>query len=306
MRACARRASPAATSASSSAPPRSITATCASSTWPSRRRLRGDRQHALDHLEPHLATSSTCRARASRSTRPARPRSSPSTRPCRRSGRAASTPRSSAGVNVLASPFNFICFSTAQMLSRTGLCQAFSKNADGYVRAEGGVVFVLQSAEAARRDGATRPRPDRRPRGVNSDGRTNGISLPSRYAQGALLEQVYREAGIEPRPPRLRRGARHRHPVGDPIEASAIGEARPRPPGAAADRLDQDQYRPPRAGLGPRRHAEGDAGARARPPAARRCTRPSRIPTSRSTSSTCTSCARPCRSPAARASASPA
>ena len=54
-----------------------------------------------------------------------------------------------------ASPFNFICFSTAQMLSRTGLCQAFSKNADGYVRSEGGVVFVLQSAEAARRNGAT-------------------------------------------------------------------------------------------------------------------------------------------------------
>ena len=47
-----------------------------------------------------------------------------------------------AGVNLLASPFNFICFSNAQMLSRTGLCQAFSANADGYVRSEGGVVLV--------------------------------------------------------------------------------------------------------------------------------------------------------------------
>jgi phthiocerol/phenolphthiocerol synthesis type-I polyketide synthase C len=35
-----------------------------------------------------------------------------------------------AGVNVLASPFNFICFSNAQMLSRTGLCQAFSASSE--------------------------------------------------------------------------------------------------------------------------------------------------------------------------------
>ena len=127
-----------------------------------------------------------------------------------------------AGVNVLASPFNFICFSSAQMLSRTGLCQAFSKNADGYVRSEGGVVFVLQSAEAARRNGAT-VRAVVAASGINSDGRTTGISLPSGYAQGALLEKVYREAEIRLDDLAFMEAHGTGTPVGDPIEASAIG-----------------------------------------------------------------------------------
>ena len=49
------------------------------------------------------------------------------------------------GVNILASPFQFISFSRATMLSPTGLCRAFAAEADGYVRAEGGVVLVLKT-----------------------------------------------------------------------------------------------------------------------------------------------------------------
>ncbi|WP_336490447.1 SDR family NAD(P)-dependent oxidoreductase [Methylobacterium nigriterrae] len=127
-----------------------------------------------------------------------------------------------AGVNLLASPFNFICFSNAQMLSRTGLCQAFSSSADGYVRSEGGVVLVLQSAEAARRQGRT-VRSVIAASGVNSDGRTTGISLPSGYAQGALLEKVYREAEIDLDSVVFVEAHGTGTPVGDPIEASAIG-----------------------------------------------------------------------------------
>ncbi|MFC5554989.1 type I polyketide synthase [Methylobacterium iners] len=133
-----------------------------------------------------------------------------------------------AGVNLLASPFNFICFSNAQMLSRTGLCQAFSANADGYVRSEGGVVLVLQSAEAAARNGNT-VRGVIAASGVNSDGRTTGISLPSGYAQGALLEQVYREAEIDLDAVAFVEAHGTGTPVGDPIEAGAIGGRLGRP-----------------------------------------------------------------------------
>ncbi|MGF3026773.1 SDR family NAD(P)-dependent oxidoreductase [Methylobacterium aquaticum] len=127
-----------------------------------------------------------------------------------------------AGVNLLVSPFNFVSFSNASMLSRTGLCQAFSASADGYVRAEGGVVLVLQSAAAAARNGTT-------VRGViaaskvNSDGRTTGISLPSGYAQGALLDEIYREAGVALDAIAFVEAHGTGTPVGDPIEAGAIG-----------------------------------------------------------------------------------
>ncbi|GJE18477.1 L-threonine 3-dehydrogenase [Methylobacterium marchantiae] len=127
-----------------------------------------------------------------------------------------------AGVNLLASPFNFICFSNAQMLSRTGLCQAFSANADGYVRSEGGVVLVLKSDRAAARDGHA-VRGVIAASGINSDGRTTGISLPSGYAQGALLEQVYREAGIDLDAVAFVEAHGTGTQVGDPIEAGAIG-----------------------------------------------------------------------------------
>ncbi|GJE28589.1 L-threonine 3-dehydrogenase [Methylobacterium organophilum] len=127
-----------------------------------------------------------------------------------------------AGVNLLASPFSFISFSNAQMLSRTGLCQAFSANADGYVRAEGGVVLVLQSAKAAARAGSL-VRGVIATSGVNSDGRTTGISLPSGEAQAALLEQVYRDAGIAPDAIAFVEAHGTGTAVGDPIEANAIG-----------------------------------------------------------------------------------
>ena len=48
------------------------------------------------------------------------------------------------GINVIASPASFIAFSQASMLSPTGLCRTFSAIADGFVRGEGGAVFVLR------------------------------------------------------------------------------------------------------------------------------------------------------------------
>lgn len=127
------------------------------------------------------------------------------------------------GANALVSPFGFISFSQATMLSPTGLCQAFSAKADGYVRAEGGVVLILRSMKSAL---ANADRIHARVAGswVNSDGRTSGISLPSKTHQMALLQRAYAASGFSPDQIAFFEAHGTGTRVGDPIEATAIGE----------------------------------------------------------------------------------
>jgi len=94
------------------------------------------------------------------------------------------------GVNLLLSPFPFIGFSKATMLSPTGRCKAFDASADGYVRSEGGGMLVLKRLEDALRDG-DRIRAVIENTGVNSGGHTAGIAFPNREQQEALLGALY-------------------------------------------------------------------------------------------------------------------
>ena len=136
------------------------------------------------------------------------------------------------GISILASPFGFISFSQATMLSPTGLCRAFSAEADGYVRAEGGVVLVLKTVEKAISDG-DRIHAVLRASAVNSDGRTSGISLPAEKYQSELLQSVYRQADVDPDAIAYVEAHGTGTRVGDPVEASALGKvlgrARSRP-----------------------------------------------------------------------------
>ena len=129
-----------------------------------------------------------------------------------------------AGVNVLLSPAPFIGFSRASMLSPTGLCRPFSADGDGYVRSEGAVAFVIQRLSDAKAEKQV-IRAVALAAGVNSDGRTAGVSLPSADGQRRLLEQVYGRSGIDPKTLSFVEAHGTGTRVGDPIEATAIGEA---------------------------------------------------------------------------------
>jgi phthiocerol/phenolphthiocerol synthesis type-I polyketide synthase C len=126
------------------------------------------------------------------------------------------------GVNMLIKPTPFVGFCKASMLSPAGRCKSFDATGDGYVRAEGGAVLVLKPLQEAERDRdrilglivAT---------GVNSDGRTRGLSLPSEAAQEALLRQVYDRASIAPEEVFYVEAHGTGTSVGDPIECNAIG-----------------------------------------------------------------------------------
>lgn len=129
-----------------------------------------------------------------------------------------------AGINAISSPAAFIAFSQASMLSQTGRCHAFSDDADGFVRAEGGVVLVLRNASHAK--ASLNPihgfvlATD-----VNSDGRTNGISLPSMEAQESLLKRVYARADVRSDQLAFVEAHGTGTQAGDPIEATALGRA---------------------------------------------------------------------------------
>ncbi|MCE2760864.1 MAG: SDR family NAD(P)-dependent oxidoreductase [Acetobacteraceae bacterium] len=128
------------------------------------------------------------------------------------------------GVNLLLSPYAFMGFSRAGMLSPRGRCQVFDAAADGYVRAEGAGVVILRRLADAK--AAQEPiRAVLLGTGGNTAGRTIGISLPNRDAQATLLRSVLERSGVHP--DRFLAFEAHGTgtQAGDPAEAWAIGQA---------------------------------------------------------------------------------
>ena len=128
------------------------------------------------------------------------------------------------GVSLHLHPYGFITFSKASMLSKRGRCQVFDAAGDGYVRSEGGGIFVLKDHDQALADG------DRilavvAGSAVNTDGRKSGLTVPSPHAQAALMTHAYAQAGIDPAAIDYLEAHGTGTVVGDPIETRAIGTA---------------------------------------------------------------------------------
>jgi acyl transferase domain-containing protein len=128
------------------------------------------------------------------------------------------------GINLLLAPYPFLGFCRASMLSHRGRCFAFDERADGYVRGEGGGAIILKPLQQAIADG-DRIRAVILGTGVNSDGRTIGLSLPSEAAQSALIRTVYARAGVTPDDLAFFEMHGTGTLAGDPIEAAAVGRA---------------------------------------------------------------------------------
>ncbi|GKZ79776.1 type I Iterative Polyketide synthase (PKS) [Aspergillus niger] len=133
-----------------------------------------------------------------------------------------------AGTNLLLSPLPYVSESKLNMLSPTGRSRMWDADADGYARGEGVAAVMLKSLSAAIQDG------DRiegviRETGVNQDGRTKGITMPSAVAQAALIRDTYARAGLDPTKPQDRCQYFEAHgtgtPAGDPQEAEALNQA---------------------------------------------------------------------------------
>ncbi|KAF5861957.1 hypothetical protein ETB97_012280 [Aspergillus alliaceus] len=133
-----------------------------------------------------------------------------------------------AGTNLIFGPTMFVAESNLNMLSPTGRSKMWDASANGYARGEGVGSVVLKTLSAALRDG------DHieyiiRETGVNQDGKTPGITMPSSTMQASLIRDTYARAGLDLTKRRDRCQYFEAHgtgtPAGDPQEAGAIHRA---------------------------------------------------------------------------------
>jgi mycoketide-CoA synthase len=109
-------------------------------------------------------------------------------------------------------------------ISPDGRCFVFDARANGFVRGEGGGVVALKPLAAAIAAG------DRvygviAGGAVNNDGPADDLMVPSRAAQEGVLRQAYRRARVKRSDVQYVELHGTGTPVGDPVEAAALGAA---------------------------------------------------------------------------------
>ncbi|MCK9923148.1 acyltransferase domain-containing protein, partial [Frankia sp. AgPm24] len=107
-------------------------------------------------------------------------------------------------------------------LSPTGRCHTFDARADGYVRGEGGGLVALKALRDAIADG-DRIHAVIRGSAVNNDAGGQGLTVPRQGAQEEVLHAAYARAAVAPSAARFVELHGTGTPVGDPIEAAALG-----------------------------------------------------------------------------------
>nr|QEG79218.1 polyketide synthase 39849 [Alternaria oxytropis] len=127
------------------------------------------------------------------------------------------------GSNLILSPDIQIEMSDMHFLSPDSISHAFDDRANGYARGEGVGAIILKPLELALRDNDP-IRAIIRGTAASSDGRTPGITMPSKDAQVDLIRTAYRAAGIDLSETGYFEAHGTGTAAGDPIETGAIGE----------------------------------------------------------------------------------
>ncbi|MEV0429369.1 SDR family NAD(P)-dependent oxidoreductase [Micromonospora sp. NPDC050495] len=128
------------------------------------------------------------------------------------------------GIHLNVSPRSSAAVAAAGALSPDGRCFVFDERANGYVRGEGGGLVVLKPLARAVADG------DRiyaviEGSAVRTGSDDSGLSVPSAEVQAQTIGEALSRAGL--RPDQVQYVELHGTgtPVGDPIEAEALGAA---------------------------------------------------------------------------------
>jgi len=123
-----------------------------------------------------------------------------------------------AGSNTLFRPRVSLQFRDLKMIAKDGKCKCLDSGANGYVRSEACVVFLLQKKEDAKRIYCTILNAK-----SNSDGyKVEGITFPSINGQKRLVGQVYKEVAIDPSSINYIEAHVTGTKAGDPVEMNAM------------------------------------------------------------------------------------
>ena len=137
-----------------------------------------------------------------------------------------------AGVNVVLAPEGSVALSRLGVLSTSGRCNSFSAQADGYVRADGAVVVVVERLADARRRGHP-VLAVIRATAVSQDGRRSSFTAPNGQAQRQLLRVALERAALRPDEVDAVECHGTGTILGDPVEVGALagvfGPGRTRP-----------------------------------------------------------------------------
>ena len=129
-----------------------------------------------------------------------------------------------AGVNLTLTPALNVFYSKAGLAAPDGRCKPFSGKADGIGRGEGVAVVVLRRLQDAVAAGLPIYAVIKGS-AVNSDGRSNGITAPNRWAQQQVVASACESAGIVPEQINFLEAHGTGTLLGDMIEAKALAHA---------------------------------------------------------------------------------
>lgn len=129
-----------------------------------------------------------------------------------------------AAANLLITPDSYYMMEKSGMISRKGVCSTFDQEADGMVPAEAVAVIILKQMEKAEVE-HDRVYATIVGDGVNYDGKTNGITAPSGYAQEKLILDVMNRFHINADDIGCVIAHGTGTKLGDPIEVNALNSA---------------------------------------------------------------------------------
>lgn len=111
------------------------------------------------------------------------------------------------------------------IVSPTGKCRSFSKDADGTISGEGVIAFLLKPLAQAVAD-RDQIHAVIKGSAVNQDGsRSNGLTAPSPVAQKEVIQAAWQNAGVDPLTISYIEAHGSATPLGDPIEVTGLTKA---------------------------------------------------------------------------------